>query len=56
MDEIMKEIDAVYQIISSIPVSGNSVDAMAVARTRLRKVYNELNNMKEEVPADGGEH
>ena len=39
MDEILKEIESVYQTISSIPVTHDSVDAMAVARSKLRKIY-----------------
>lgn len=39
MDEILKELESVYQTISSIPVTHDSVDAMAVARSKLRKIY-----------------
>ena len=53
MDELMKEINAVYQAISSIPVTGDAVDTMAVSRAKLRKVYAELKKMSEEVPNDG---
>lgn len=53
MDEIIKELNDAYQVISSIPVTGDSVDAMAVARAKLRKVYTELKNMSEEVSDDG---
>ena len=42
MTEIMKDLDQVFNIISSIPVSGNAVDAMAVARNKLRHVFAEL--------------
>lgn len=42
MDEILKELDLIFQTISSIPVTNDSVDAMAVARSRLRKVYAQL--------------
>lgn len=42
MTEIMKDLDQVFNIISSIPVSGNAVDAMAVARSKLRHVFTEL--------------
>lgn len=42
MDEILKELESVYQIISSIPVTHDSVDAMAVARSKLRKIYARL--------------
>ena len=53
MDEIMKELDVVYKTVSSIPVTGDAVDAMAVVRAKLRKIYAELDNAKEEVTADG---
>lgn len=42
MDEILKELESVYQTISSIPVTHDSVDAMAVARSKLRKIYARL--------------
>lgn len=42
MDEILKELESVYQTISSIPVTHDSVDAMAVARSKLRKIYAQL--------------
>lgn len=42
MDEILKDLESVYQMISNIPVTHDSVDAMAVARSKLRKVYTQL--------------
>ena len=42
MNEILNELESVYQTISSIPVTHDSVDAMAVARSKLRKVYTQL--------------
>lgn len=53
MDEIMKELDSVYKTVSSIPVTGDAVDAMAVVRAKLRKIYAELDKTKEEVDTDG---
>ena len=53
MDEIMKELDSVYKTVSSIPVTGDAVDAMAVVRAKLRKIYAELDNKTEEAHADG---
>ena len=53
MDEIMKELNAVYQTVSSIPVTGDAVDAMAVARAKLRKIYSELEKKKEGGKANG---
>lgn len=48
MTEIMKDLDQAFNIISSIPVSGNAVDAMAVARNKLRHVYAEIEKMETE--------
>lgn len=61
MDEILKELEAVFQTISSIPVTHDSVDMMAVARSKLRKVYAQLKEVNVEFPrkeenADGSEH
>lgn len=53
LDELMKELDSVYKTVSSIPVTGDAVDAMAVVRAKLRKIYAELDKAKEEVTADG---
>lgn len=47
MDEILKEIDAAFQLISSIPVTNDSVDKMAVARSKLRNAYAQLTEMNE---------
>ena len=61
MDEILKELEAVFQTISSIPVTHDSVDMMAVERSKLRKVYTKLKEVSAELPrkeenADGSEH
>lgn len=53
MGELTKELQEAYQVISSIPVTGDAVDAMAVARAKLRKVYTELTKLSEEVSEDG---
>ena len=44
MDEILKELDTVFRLVSSIPVVGNDVDTMAAVRVKLRKVYADLGN------------
>lgn len=46
MDEIMKELDAVFRLISSVPVTGESVDIMAAARSKLRKAYNDIDRIE----------
>jgi hypothetical protein len=53
VEEIMNSINTAFKAISSIPVTGDSVDAMAVARAQLRKAYADLEKMKEGVNADG---
>lgn len=56
MDEVMNEIDVAYKAISSIPVTGDAVDAMAVARARLRNAYAKIKQMtygEENVHGDG---
>lgn len=54
MEKIMEEINSAYKAISSIPVTGDSVDAMAVARAHLRKAYAGLETMtREEENVDG---
>ena len=45
MDEILKELDNVFTTISSIPVTYDAVDTMAVARAKLRHVYAQLKSM-----------
>lgn len=49
MDEILKELEAVFQTISSIPVTHESIDKMAVARSKLRKVYTQLGEVGAEL-------
>jgi hypothetical protein len=46
MDELMKELDVAFRMISSIAVSGDAVDAMAVARSKIRKVCEELSKIE----------
>lgn len=53
MDEVKKDLDETYRLISSIPVRGESVDLMAAARAKLRKVYDSIEKMGKEVKNDG---
>ena len=39
--EISKRIDEIYRLLSTIPVTGDSVDRMALARQGLRELYTE---------------
>lgn len=49
MDDILNEINEIYQAVSSIPVTGDAVDTVAVTRAKLRKVYADLKKFNEEV-------
>lgn len=42
MKDLMKDVDSAFRMISSIPVSGDAVDAVAAARAKLRSVYHKL--------------
>lgn len=63
MDQILKNIDSAFRLMSSIPVSGDNVDIMSAARNNLRRAYAELEKMNtkketekpnaKEEPADG---
>lgn len=48
MDEMVKELEFAYRMISSIPVSGDAVDIMAAAKAKLRKVLAELDKKEGE--------
>lgn len=50
MEEILKELEVVFQTISSIPVTHDSVDMMAVARSKLRKAYMQLKEVSAGLP------
>lgn len=59
MHEIMEEIDTVYKMISTVPVTGDHIDTMAAARSKLRKIYAGLTKIelematnKQEEPAE----
>ena len=47
--EILKELDAIFKMVSSIPVTNDFIDVSAAARNKLRKVYTMVKmNDKEE--------
>ena len=52
MNEIIQELDLAFKYISAIPVSGDSVDNMAIARAKLRNVYAKLKEMDAENETD----
>ena len=39
MNDLQKELDKAFAMISSIPVSGDGVEMMAAAREHLRRAY-----------------
>ena len=47
MKELLEDLDVAFQMISSIAVSGDAVDVMAVARSKIRKVVAELGKKTE---------
>lgn len=52
MNETLKELQAVFQLVSSIPVTGDSVDTMAVVRSKLRKIFAEVDKIIHEAEAE----
>lgn len=40
--DLAKEINEIYQMISSLSVSGDAVDLIAAVRFRLQKIYKEV--------------
>lgn len=51
-EQLKKKLDSAYLWLSRIPVSGEAVDAMAMARQELRAAF-QLLNETEEVKNDG---
>ena len=39
MEEIMKDLEVAFKATSAISVTGDAVDALALIRNKLRKVY-----------------
>ena len=52
MEEIMKYLEAAFKATSTIPVTGDAVDALAVVRANLRKAYTEAEKIDAENKAD----
>lgn len=46
MDEILKDLDTAFKAVSTISVSGDAVDAIALARAKLRNAYASLQKIK----------
>lgn len=53
MNEIQKQIDGAFTLISAIPVSGDAVEIMAMARKHLKSAYNLAGEGGQE---DGGQN
>ena len=55
MNEIMKNLQEAYDMLSTIPVQGQNVDVMYSARVKLRVAYKlaEEKNKSEEVSENG---
>lgn len=47
MTDLQKEIEKAFQVISAIPVSGDMVEVMALAREHLRKAFDMAGGKKE---------
>ena len=45
MKDIMRNVDSAFRMISSIPVAGDAVDTMAVARAKLKEAYRQLEEL-----------
>lgn len=52
-DSMLEELDAAFKMVSSVPVTHDAIDVMAAARSKLRKVYAELQQMKREEDVNG---
>ena len=52
MDEIMKDLETAFKATSAIPVTGDAVDALALVRNKLRKVYTAVEKIEAENKAD----
>ncbi len=54
MEELKKEIQGAYELLSAMRVSGDAVDVMAAARCKLRRAW-ELAGGKEEGHGGSGD-
>ena len=52
MDEIMKDLEAAFKATSAISVTGDAVDALALVRNKLRKVYTAVERIDAENKAN----
>ena len=52
MEEIMKDLETAFKATSAIPVTGDAVDALALIRNKLRKMYTAVEKIDAENKAD----
>ena len=52
MDEITKDLETAFKATSAIPVTGDAVDALALIRNKLRKVYTAVERIDAENKAN----
>lgn len=51
MEELKKELNAVYKLVDAIPVRGEMIEIMAEARQRLRQAYKISERLEKEAEA-----
>ena len=51
MTDILNELEAVFKLISAVPVTGESVDYIAAARAKIRNIHAELKEKETEQEA-----
>lgn len=55
MDKILNDLNAVFKMISTIPVTGESVEIMASSKNMLRQIYAEIKRKDAEIKSNTGE-
>lgn len=53
MNELQKELDAVWNLLAGIPVKGDAVDIMAAARGGLRRAFKLAEKNDTNKPSEG---
>lgn len=48
MDELAREVEDIFRVVSSIPVTNDAIDASAVVRAKLRNLHAKLKKMAED--------
>lgn len=48
MEKIMQELDAAFRLLSTIAVRGDDVESMAVAKSKIKMVFLELEKQNHE--------